>query len=110
MDNERMTLSFDFENASVLYISTMTPLVEGRGRAVLRGNAFEVAMQSGRIGDIELVDGFVDIPRLNPKGAMARYGGVARGDASDILALIDEPPLHPAIRIRAGSDAGRRAG
>ncbi len=94
MDNERMTLGFDFENASVLYISTMTPLVEGRGHAVLRGNAFEVAMQSGRIGDIELVDGFVDIPRLNPKGAVARYGGVARGDASDILALIDEPPLH----------------
>ena len=94
MDNDRMALDFDFENARVLYISTMTPLVDGRGHAVLRGNAFEVAMESGRIGDIELVDGYVDIPRLNPKGATARYGGVARGAASDILALIDEPPLH----------------
>ena len=94
MDNDRMALDFDFENARVLYISTMTPLVDGRGHAVLRGNAFEVAMESGRIGDIELIDGYVDIPRLNPKGATARYGGVARGAASDILALIDEPPLH----------------
>lgn len=94
MENERMTLDFDFEGASVRYISTMTPLVEGRGHAVLRGNAFEVAMEHGRIGEIELVDGFVDIPRLNPKGAIARYGGTARGAAADILALIDEPPLH----------------
>jgi hypothetical protein len=94
MDNERMTLSFDFENASVLYISTMSPLENARGEAVLRGNAFEVAMESGRIGDIEITEGYVDIPRLNPKGAMARYGGIARGAAADILALIDEPPLH----------------
>ena len=94
MENDRMTLGFDFEGASVRYISSMTPLVDGRGHAVLRGNAFEVAMESGRIGDLELVDGYVDIPRLNPKGAMARYGGIGRGEAADILALIDEPPLH----------------
>jgi hypothetical protein len=94
MANERMTLSFDFENASVLYISTMSPLEDADGSAVLRGNAFEVALQQGRIGDIRLTEGFVDIPRLNPKGAVARYGGVAQGRASDILALIDEEPLY----------------
>ena len=94
MDDERLTLSFDFENASVLYISTMSPLEEANGRAILRGNAFEVALDSGRIGDIRLSEGFVDIPRLNPKGAVARYGGVAQGRAADILGLIDEEPLY----------------
>ena len=91
--NERLNLSFDVENARVRYISTMTPITQGVGRAVLYGNAFEVFLTDGRIGDIELLDGYVDIPRLNPKGAMARYGGRARGQASDLLALIDEEPL-----------------
>ena len=94
MNDERMTLSFDFEDAVVRYISTMSIIEEGRGSAVLRGNSFAVDMESGRIGDIRIHDGFVDIPRLNPKGAMARYGGVATARAADILALIDEPPLH----------------
>lgn len=91
--DERLNLSFDFEDAVVRYISTMSPITDGVGRATLYGNAFQVAMESGRIGDIEIFDGFVDIPRLNPKGAVARYGGQARGSAADILALIDEEPL-----------------
>lgn len=93
LDNERMALSFDFEDALVYYISTMTPITQGRGSAVLRGNAFELTMESGRIGDLELEDGYVDIPRLNPKGAIARYGGRGRGLGSDILALIDQEPM-----------------
>jgi hypothetical protein len=94
LPNDRMTLSFDFENARVFFLTTMTPITGGRGSAVLRGNAFEVDMRAGRIGDIELLSGFVDIPRLNPKGAVARYGGRARGAASEILALIDQPPMY----------------
>lgn len=94
MEDERMRLSFDFEDAVVRYISTMSLLEDARGSAVLRGNSFAVDMEAGRIGGIEIREGFVDIPRLNPKGATARYGGVASGPASEILALIDEPPLH----------------
>lgn len=93
LENDRMRLSFDFEDAHVRYIPTMTAITEARGSAVLRGNAFEVTMDSGRLGALELSEGFVDLPRLNPKGAMARYGGLVRGQASDILALIDEDPL-----------------
>lgn len=91
--DDRLTLGFDFENAVVRYVPEMTVIEDGRGHAVLRGNAFEVAMTSGRIGEIQLSHGVVDIPRLNPKGAPARFAGVARGSAAAILALIDEPPL-----------------
>jgi len=93
LDNDRLTLSFDFEDAVVAYVSTMTPIVEARGSAVLRGNAFEVDMEYGRIRDLVLSEGFVDMPRLNPKGAMARYGGHVTGSAQDVLRLIDEEPL-----------------
>jgi len=91
--NERLTLSFDFEDARVRYISTMSPITRAAGRAALYGNAFMVEMDTGWIGDIEILEGYVDMPRLNPKGAMARYGGRARASAEDLLALIDEEPL-----------------
>tara|TARA_R110000868_G_scaffold102441_2_gene282045 strand:- start:595 stop:4131 length:3537 start_codon:yes stop_codon:yes gene_type:complete len=102
--DDRLTLSFDFEDAVVRYVPEMTVLDHGRGHAVLRGNAFEVDMTSGRIGDIELSRGVVDIPRLNPKGARARFAGVAQGRAADILALIDEPPLFLTSSFGVSSD------
>ena len=102
--DDRLTLGFDFEDAIVRYVPEMTVLDHGRGHAVLRGNAFEVAMTSGRIGEIELSRGVVDIPRLNPKGASARFAGVARGSAAAILALIDEPPLFLTSAFGVSSD------
>ena len=93
LDNERLTLSFDFSNASFRYISTMTPVTDGAGSAILRGNAFEAVMTQGRIGDLELIEGVADIPRLNPKGALARFAGRGRGSAEDMLHLIDEEPM-----------------
>ncbi|WP_417492397.1 AsmA-like C-terminal region-containing protein [Maricaulis sp.] len=102
--DDRLTLGFDFEDAVVRYVPEMRVLDHGSGHAVLRGNAFEVAMTSGRIGDIELSQGVVDIPRLNPKGALARFAGVARGSAGDILALIDEPPLFLTSSFGVSSD------
>tara|TARA_R110000868_G_scaffold124172_2_gene328412 strand:+ start:4316 stop:7906 length:3591 start_codon:yes stop_codon:yes gene_type:complete len=104
LEDDRLTLGFDFEDAVVRYVPEMTVLDHGRGHAVLRGNAFEVAMTSGRIGDIELTQGVVDIPRLNPKGASARFAGIARGSAADILALIDEPPLFLTSDFGVSSD------
>ncbi|WP_417481450.1 AsmA-like C-terminal region-containing protein [Maricaulis sp.] len=102
--DDRLTLGFDFEDAVVRYVPEMTVLDHGNGHAVLRGNAFEVAMSSGRIGAIEVSQGVVDIPRLNPKGALARFAGVARGSARDILALIDEPPLFLTSSFGVSSD------
>lgn len=93
LPNDAMGLRFDYEDGIVRYISTMTPVTDAVGSAVLRGNAFEATVTRGMIGEIELLDGYVDIPRLNPKGAIARYGGRARSSAALLLHLIDEPPL-----------------
>jgi hypothetical protein len=93
LPNDNLTVSFDFENALIYYITTMTPLDSARGSAVLHGNSFEVELDSGNVGDLRVTEGEVLFPRLNPKGAMARYAGFVEGQASDILALIDEEPL-----------------
>lgn len=94
LPNESLSLTFDFANAAFHYITTMTPMTNASGSAVLYGNAFDLTLTEGRIGDMVMTEGFVDIPRLNPKGAVARFGGAGRAEASDVLALIDEEPLH----------------
>jgi len=91
--NDRLNLSFDVEDGIIRYISTMTPITEAVGSATLYGNAFEASLTAGRVGNIVIHEGHVDIPRLNPKGATATYSGRGYGTATDILALIDEEPL-----------------
>lgn len=94
LPNDRLSLSFDFVDANFHYITTMTPMTGARGSAVLRGNAFDLTLETGRIGDMVMTEGYVIMPRLNPKGAMARFGGAGEASAGDLLALIDEDPLN----------------
>lgn len=94
LPNDRLSLRFDFVDAAFHFISTMTPMTQARGSAVLYGNAFDLTLDEGRIGDMVMTEGFVDIPRLNPKGAIARFGGAGEADADDVLALIDQDPLN----------------
>ena len=92
--NERMTLSFAFDQADFRYISTMTPMTRSSGRATLFGNSFVLSMDQGFIGETPVRNGYVDLPRLNPRGAIATFGGEATAQAQAVLALIDEPPLN----------------
>lgn len=93
LDDDKLTLSFAFDDASVAFVSTMTPVRDGAGTATLRGNSFSLQMQSGKLKGLTLTKGFVEIPVLNPKGAIARFGTTATGPARDVLQFIDEPPL-----------------
>lgn len=92
--DERMTLTFGFEDAAFRYISTMTPMTRARGRATLFGNSFVLNLDRGFIGETPVRNGYVDIPYLNPRGALATFGGEATAGAQAVLALIDEPPLN----------------
>lgn len=93
LPDDAMRLSWNFDGASFHYLTTMTPVEEASGRAVLFGNSMQITLDRGRVGDIAIRDGFVDIPRLNPKGAVARFGAIAAASAEDILNLIDQEPL-----------------
>ncbi|MGD2132871.1 MAG: DUF3971 domain-containing protein, partial [Maricaulaceae bacterium] len=94
LENEKLALSFDFEGAEVHFVSTMSPLTAGRGSGLLEGNRFTIDLAGGYMAGMSFQSGFVDIPRLNPKGAPARFGGTVLGRAEDLLAFIDEPPLN----------------
>lgn len=93
LEDEHLNLQFEFSGADVRYMSTMTPLRGLAGEAVLRGNSLALTGRDGRIGPLEIDTIFVDIPRLNPKGSPARFGGTGRGSVQAVLALLSQPPL-----------------
>ncbi len=93
LPNNAMQLAFDFSEADVRIVSTMSPITDASGRGVLYGNSFALDMDEGVLRDLDLSEGRVRIPRLNPRGATATFSAVADGPARSILAFIDEPPL-----------------
>ncbi|MFP4518853.1 MAG: DUF3971 domain-containing protein [Oceanicaulis sp.] len=93
LEDADLNLAFDFSNADVRYVSTMTPLTGLSGSAVLRGDSLSLEGAGGAIGALAIDDIFVEIPRFTPKGATARFGGAGRGAVRDLLRLLDEPPL-----------------
>ncbi|MCH8490156.1 MAG: DUF3971 domain-containing protein [Oceanicaulis sp.] len=94
LDDDQLSLSFNFANADGRYVSTMTPLRGLSGSAELRGNSLSLSGRAGRIGDLQAETIFVEIERLNPRGGLARFGGTGRGGARDLLALLAEPPIN----------------
>lgn len=93
LDDDQMSLRFAMDQGVVRYVSTMSPVTGGKGTAVLRGNSFSLELEEGWIGDIELTEGRVEIPRLKPKGAPATISGAANASVRDVVALLDEEPL-----------------
>lgn len=93
LNEDDMRLAFAMDQGEVRYVSTMSPVTQASGSAVLRGNSFSLEMDEGRIGEMVLTEGRVEIPRLKPKGAPAVIAGAGRATASDVLKLLDEEPL-----------------
>lgn len=93
IEDEALSLTFHFHDADVRYVSTMTPLTGLSGEGELRGNSLTIQAAGGQIGALQADTIFVRAPQLNPKGAVAWFGGTGRGRASDLIALLDEEPL-----------------
>lgn len=93
-----MELDFSVRDGAVRYISTMTPLTEASGKARIANNALVFELDKGRIGDVVALPSRVDIPRLRPKGGNLIVALNADGQASDMLALINQEPFKFADR------------
>ena len=91
--NEAIDLTFRFADANVAYVAGMTPITQGRGSAKLAGNAFDLTLDTGRIGTLALSQGRIEMPRLNPKGAIATFAGRAEGDARAVVDLLRQAPI-----------------
>ncbi len=93
LENDQLTLNFDVHDADVKYISTMTPLTGVSGSGILRGNSFEFSTVGGKIGNLEISRGQIDMPRLFPFGGDLVIEATGRGEVPEMLSLVDQKPF-----------------
>jgi hypothetical protein len=94
-----VSVVFGYRDARVKVLSEMEPIEAGRGRAELRGNSFTLALDEGRLGGLALASGKIDIPRLNPKGALARFEVTGAGEVPAFAATVAQAVSTPGNRV-----------
>ncbi len=93
MPDDAMELTFDARNVSAYYVREMTPLRDGAGSGVLRGNSFKLDVKQAQVGDVVINKGEVTFPEFMPKWRPTYYRFSANGDAQAMLSILDEKPL-----------------
>lgn len=106
--DEALDLAFEFADATIIYAQGMTPLTKAKGKAKLTGNRFHIAPVEGRVGAVALSGGEVDFTALSPRGRPVYYRFKAKGEAKDILSVLNEEPL--GVLNATGLDPSRFVG
>ncbi len=96
---DAVDIRFNLANTTMQYIPTMSPLTNARASAVLRGNSFNITVQDGRINDLAVTRGAVDIPHLKPHGSAAIVSARVEGDARRIVEVLMQRPLNLRDRL-----------
>jgi hypothetical protein len=93
-------LEFRYEGVSARFWDPLPPLVGGKGTARLTAREFTLAVESGRVADMDVSEGRVRIDNLAGADQTAEISLLARGPASGVFAILD------AERLRFASDLG----
>jgi hypothetical protein len=93
LPDEALTLTFDARNGRARYVEGMTPLRNGSGSGVLRGNSFVLTVDRAQVGEVAITKGEVAFPVFMPKWQPTYYRFNAVGSAQNILSILDEAPL-----------------
>ena len=108
LGNDELNLRFGFEGGAFRFASEFPAITDGKGRAVLQGDRFDLSLDQGRIGDVALSQGTVEMPTFRVRGADAVYRFAAQGAVRDILTVLDGPKLH--LISGVGFDRDRTSG
>jgi hypothetical protein len=104
LPNEAVDVRFNFADAQVRFIETMTPLTAASGHGRLQGNMFELTLDQGQVGAVSVGAGSVTLPRLSPRGAVATIGFRGHGRAREVLRLLQEEPIALGDRLPVDMD------
>lgn len=102
--DEAIEVTFSVSNGKAFYVTDMTPLTNASGRGVLRGNSFLLSADTGRVGDVLISQGEVDIPIFIPKWQETFYRFKAAGSAEDMLGILNEDPLNLLSKVNLDPD------
>jgi hypothetical protein len=107
LPEDALNLSFPIRNATVTYVKGLTPLTALDGNGMLTGDTFAAVIDKAKVGALTVTGGKVRIPNLHVPGAPGDIMAHVDGSLSDVLALIDMPPLQYPSRFHVGTDSAK---
>ena len=88
-----IAMDFKVNDAHIKYIKTMTPMEQASGYGQLRGNSLDVTLTGGRVGDLSIIGGSVDMPQFFPFGSRYEIDIEGTGPVTNMVELVDQKPF-----------------
>jgi hypothetical protein len=93
LSDDAVDVRFNVTDGALRFLTTMSPVTNINGSAIVRGNRFDMTVPSARINNLAVRDGRVEIPRFKPKGELATISARADGAARNMIELLLQEPL-----------------
>ena len=96
---ERVNVTLNLDRAVVHYLKPLPPITEARGSVVIGRDRIRIAVEGGRVSDLVLSDGRIDITGLSAETAHMDLTGRVAGPLATALSVLDHPRLGYASKV-----------
>ncbi|MBI3438308.1 MAG: hypothetical protein HY054_06610, partial [Proteobacteria bacterium] len=98
--DDAINVTFNVSGGQMQFLETMSPVTNARASAVLGGNSFHMLIPEGRLNNLALSNGRIDVAQFNPhQGQFVSISAHAEGDAKNIMEVLMQRPLDLRERI-----------
>lgn len=93
LPDENLSLDFTVQDASVRFLDDFPPITGVSGIGHLKGNSLAIDVSGGRMGNWQVDEGHVVLPRFGPKPAAMDVRLAGRGGLGDLMRVLDKSSL-----------------
>ena len=104
---ERVRVTLKLERAIVHYFKPLPPIVDAQGSVAIERDRVRITVTGGRVSDLVLADGRIDITGLEADRARMELQGRVTGPLATALSVLDHPRLGYASRVGLRPDRVR---
>ncbi len=98
LPDENLALEFTVQDASVKFLDDFPPVTGVSGVGHLKGNSLTIDVSAGKLGNWEVDEGKVVLPKFAPAGAMMDVQVSGRGGLTELMRVLDRSDLHAGSR------------
>jgi Protein of unknown function len=92
LTNDMLKVGFDFDRVSIVVVPGLPPIEQGRGRAMVQGDRFDLTVSSAMMDAIVLREGLVSFPSFSAHAA-GLFKARGRGPVCQVLSILNRQPL-----------------
>ena len=96
---ERARVTLGLERATVHYFKPLPPVTHAKGAVTIDRDRIQIAVEEGRVGDLMLAEGQIDIAGLSVDRAHLSLETQVSGPVASALSILDHPRLRYASRV-----------